>query len=60
MEDSSKLDTNITGSNNGNTLGLVLQIEESITVNAQFGAGNLRNNRITTFMNIIGDKQRSC
>lgn len=41
MEDASKLDTNIASSNDGNTLGLVLQIKEAVTINSQLSARNL-------------------
>jgi hypothetical protein len=48
VENASKFDANVTSSNNSNPPGLVLQIEESIAINAQLCAGDLGDDGATT------------
>ena len=48
VEDASQLNTNVTSSDNSNSLGLVLQIKETIAVNSQLCSRNLGDRRATT------------
>jgi hypothetical protein len=48
VEDASKFDADVASSNNGNALGLMLQIEESVTINSQLSTRNLGDSRATT------------
>jgi len=47
MEDTSQLNTNVSSSDNGNSLGLVLQIKESVAVDTQVCTRDLGDSRTT-------------